>query len=182
MEKKVLTVTLRAETMTWFLWGFWWQPQTRDICKGCSWVEINRNRNPHPLPKPLSFGNATNCGLFIVTSRNNNTSVGSEDFRKDQKISLPLSPQALFLSAFFFLSVLLPSVDQRKISFCLRNHPCLSQSNYKPGYFSLSAKHFADRYSMTLHSHLFYQKIPVKVHWYHSEIAWGTSLRHFLWS
>lgn len=79
------------------------------------------------------------------------------------KISLPFTPLGsphLSLSSLICLIALM--VDQKKISHCQRNHPSLSQSNYKPGYFLPSAKHIADWYCMTSFSYLFYPKIRGK--------------------
>lgn len=78
------------------------------------------------------------------------------------KISLPLSSLSLSLSLFSLICRIALMVDQKKISYCQRNHPSLSQSNYKPGYFLPSAKHIADWYCMTSFSYLFFPKITVK--------------------
>lgn len=78
------------------------------------------------------------------------------------KISLPLYFLSPSLSPFFLICLIALMVDQKKISYCQRNHPSLSQSNYKPGYFLPSAKHIADWYCMTSFSYLFYPKITVK--------------------
>lgn len=78
------------------------------------------------------------------------------------KISLPLCFLSLSLSPFFLICLIALMVDQKKISYCQRSHPSLSQSNYKPGYFLPSAKHIAAWYCMTSFSYLFYLKITVK--------------------
>lgn len=147
--------------------------QAGDTCTGCSWEkDALRNRNsfsffpkqtsvPFPLVNLKSFGKTTNCGLFIVTPRDDNTSILSEHFRKSENLppfllsqSPPPPPPPSLLICLIALMV-----DQKKISHCQRNHPSLSQSNYKPGYFLPSAKHIADWYCMTSFSYLFYPKI-----------------------
>lgn len=78
------------------------------------------------------------------------------------KISLTLSSLTLSVSSLSLICLLALMADQKKISHCQRNHPSLSQSNYKPGYFLPSAKHIADWYCMTSFSCFFHPKITVK--------------------
>lgn len=114
-----------------------------------------------PLLNLKSFGKTTNYELFIVTPWDDNTSILSEHFRKSKNLP-PFHPSWFSppLSLLSYLSYcLIVMVDQKKISHCQRNHPSLSQSNYKPGYFLPSAKHIADWYCMTSFSYHFYPKI-----------------------
>lgn len=75
--------------------------------------------------------------------------------------NLPLSPQSVSLFPGFLICLIALMVDQKKISFCLRSHPSLSQSNYKPGYFQPSAKHIAAWYCMTSFSYLSWLEITL---------------------
>lgn len=148
--------------------------QAGDTCTGCSWEKnALRNRNCFSL---LFFLLSRLVCVFLsetlrVLERQPTTGFSllphgmiiplfCLNTSENLKISLPFTPLGsphLSLSSLICLIALM--VDQKKISHCQRNHPSLSQSNYKPGYFLPSAKHIADWYCMTSFSYLFYPKI-----------------------